>query len=268
MGRIVRLVLCMLFLLAPGRAEAFDIGVFDPEAGSPIAGLETSTLELARVSGATRVRINVYWVRVATATPASPTDPLDPAYDWSSVDGAVAEAQSLGMSILLSFSRAPPWAEEPGRPASAGQGTWKPRPAEVGAFAMALARRYPAVRLFQPWNEPNLATHLAPQWDTREDGGFTPFAAIRYREMLNATYGAIKAVDPENRLVTAGTAPFGDPTPGASSHDAGAFLAAGHVPPTRGCAGRLATTRRTSTSSPITRTGRAVHAAEPSIRTT
>ena len=103
----------------PAPATAFKIGVFDPEAGLPITGLETSTLQLARASGATT---RAYQRLLADSSPApgrrAPTDPLDPAYEWSSVDAAVTEARALGMSVLLSCPRAPPWAEEPGRPAS------------------------------------------------------------------------------------------------------------------------------------------------------
>jgi hypothetical protein len=62
---------------------------------------------------------------------------------------------------------------------------------------------------FQLWNEPNLSSYLTPQWV-----GDTAEAPILYRKMLNAFYSGIKSVDRSALVVTAGTAPFGDPGPG------------------------------------------------------
>jgi hypothetical protein len=67
----------------------------------------------------------------------------------------------------------------------------------------------PRAWAFQLWNEPNLSGYLAPQWVGR-----TAEAPMLYRAMLNALYGGIKAIDPRALVVTAGTAPFGDPQPG------------------------------------------------------
>ena len=48
--------------------------------------------------------------------------------------------------------------------------------------------------------------YLTPQW---ENGA--PASPAHYRRMLNAFYDAVKGVNPANRVITAGTAPFGDP---------------------------------------------------------
>jgi hypothetical protein len=90
----------------------------------------------------------------------------------------------------------------------------------VKDYAIALARRYsghfldptdplrtlPRVWAFQLWNEPNLPDYLTPQWV-----GNRPVSPAIYRAMLNAFYAGIKSVDPSALVVTAGTAPFGDP---------------------------------------------------------
>jgi hypothetical protein len=117
-------------------------------------------------------------------------------------------------------------------PRTATPGTWEPSAAAVGAYATALATRYsghfpdpsapgqtlPAVWAFQVWNEPNLTDYLAPQWKGR-----TAEAPTLYRNMLNAAYRGIKSVDPAALVVTAGTAPFGDPEPGGQRIQPAAF---------------------------------------------
>ena len=67
----------------------------------------------------------------------------------------------------------------------------------------------PAVQALQVWNEPNLSGQLSPQYE-----GTTAISPGYYREMLNASYAAVKAVDPQMLVVTAGTAPYGDPPGG------------------------------------------------------
>jgi hypothetical protein len=85
------------------------------------------------------------------------------------------------------------------------------------AFATAVASRYsgvfppgpagpplPPVRYYQAWNEPNLYSYLAPQWDRGRAA-----SPAHYRRMLNAFYAAVNAVSADNRVLTAGTAPYG-----------------------------------------------------------
>lgn len=66
---------------------------------------------------------------------------------------------------------------------------------------------------FQPWNEPNLAKYLAPQW-VRRGGKYLAEAPRIYRALQTAFYRGVKAGAPGALVVTAGTAPFGDPQPG------------------------------------------------------
>ena len=61
----------------------------------------------------------------------------------------------------------------------------------------------PAVQALQVWNEPNLSGLSTPQYE-----GTTAVSPGHYREMLNAAYAAVKAVDPTMLVVTAGTAPM------------------------------------------------------------
>lgn len=185
-------------------------------------------LDRARAAGGATVLIGSSWQGIAPARrPAGfdPTDPADPAYDFSGLDAQVRAAVARGLAPTVSTAYAPSWAEGPGRPSSATPGTWRPDPQAFGDFATALARRYtgtfvdpggvvlPRVRAFQAWTEPNLALHLAPTWANvgRE---FRPVSPDIYRGLLNAFYTAMKTVRSDNVVVTAGTAPFGDVQPG------------------------------------------------------
>jgi hypothetical protein len=169
-------------------------------------------------AGAGIVRLNVLWAQIAPTRPANPADPADPAYRFSSLDAAVRSAAAAGLDPLLTISSAPAWAEGADRPQSAAPGSWRPQPNELGQFGAAVARRYagdfagpggsgalPRVRFLQAWNEPNLSLYLAPQWQRK-----TPTAALLYRGLLNAFYAGVKSVRPDDLVVAAGTAPFGD----------------------------------------------------------
>ena len=177
--------------------------------------------------------LDLEWAGIAPATRPAGFDaanPGDPAYGWQPVDAAVRAASRRGLAVDFSVTHAPAWAEGPGRPRTATPGSWRPAPAEFAAFATAAARRYsgtyldplspgaalPRVRFWQAWAEPNLAGHLAPQWQRAAGGGFVAVSPGVYRGLLNAFYRAVKAVDPANVVVTAGTAPFGDPVAGGS----------------------------------------------------
>ena len=153
---------------------------------------------------------------MAVGFPADASDPADPAYDFAPVDAAVRDAAAQGLEVILVVASAPEYAEGPGRAPMAAPGTWRPDPVATAAFGAAVARRYsggfaalPRVTDFQLWNEPNLQSYLSPQYD-----GGALVAPDHYRAMLGAFYDSVKAVDPANRILTGGTAPYGDP-PGA-----------------------------------------------------
>jgi hypothetical protein len=171
------------------------------------------------------VRLDLSWRGVAgSQRPLDPTNPGSASYDFSAIDAAVRDAEARGLTALLLVSSAPAWAEGPNPPDSSPLGTWKPNISDLADFMRAVASRYsggfdpdgpgsapplPAVQALQLWAEPNLASHLTPQYE-----GTTAVSPTHYREMLNATYSAVKAVDPKMLVVTGGPAPYGDPPGG------------------------------------------------------
>ena len=197
----------------------FSDGIFTEQTGA-------TWLHRSAAAGADMVRINIGWDAPNTATRPQGFDarnPADPRYDFTRADAAIRLASRLGLRVLATFTGAPAWAEGRGRPAGVPPGTWRPDPRALGDYGVALGLRYsghfpdpqspghmlPRVTAFQVWNEPNLNQYLNPQWS----GGGTAAPEL-YHAMLNAFYGGLKSVDPGALVVTAGTAPFGDPQPG------------------------------------------------------
>lgn len=211
-----------LLLAAPAGAapKTLQTGVMDQAAlGSPQRDV---WLGRARKAGIERVRLAFGWSAISPTAP--PVDQASsaawPGYRWDAVDAQVRAVVAAGMTPLLSFNGAPAWAQEPGRPNGVVASAWKPDPGAFGRFMRAAAERYsgrfpdplapgsalPRVRQFQVWNEPNLDLYLAPQ----KIGG-EPFAPVRFRQLVNAGYAGVKAVQPDATVVAAGLAPFGDP---------------------------------------------------------
>jgi len=169
--------------------------------------------------GARVVRISAFWFRIAPEEPApesDPTDPDNPAYDFSVLDAAVRDAEAHGLDVVMTIQRAPKWAQGSDRPRiRLPDGVWRPDPEAFGDFAGAVATRYsggfappaqpplPRVGRYQAWNEPNLRNHLMPQYEN----GSRASVEI-YRELLNQAYPAIKDADPTATVIAAGTAPL------------------------------------------------------------
>jgi Cellulase (glycosyl hydrolase family 5) len=180
-------------------------------------------MDRTAVSGAGIVRLAVEWPAiVGSSRPADPKNPGSASYNFSAIDGPVRDAEARGLQVLLTVNHAPAWAQGPGRPASVAPQTWKPNPTDLANFVQAVAARYsgsfdpsgsaprlPAVQALEVWDEANSSDWLNPQFQ-----GTTALSPDYYREMLNASYKAIKQVNPRMLVVVAGTDPYGDPPGG------------------------------------------------------
>ncbi len=74
----------------------------------------------------------------------------------------------------------------------------------------------PRVSLYTIWNEPNQKDFVLPQWEQR-DGAWWPRAADIYREMVYASYPAIKQAAPHAKVLVGATGSVGAAKPGAGS---------------------------------------------------
>src|SRR5579871_2512792 len=89
--------------------RSLQTGFFDTSAfTSPAA---TVWLGRAIASGATVVRIGESWSTLAPTRPASPVNPADPAYNWTTLDLEVERAAAAGLIPVVDVTSAPRWAE-------------------------------------------------------------------------------------------------------------------------------------------------------------
>lgn len=118
--------------------------------------LESRLDELDRL-GVDVVRYTIRWDRVARTRPASPREHMDAAYRWGESDAVLRGLRRHGIPALVTLYGTPSWA-------NGGRGpNWAPGSGQTfGSFAYAAARRYPWVRHWTIWNEPNRTTFLRP----------------------------------------------------------------------------------------------------------
>ncbi len=208
-----------------GAARPLDVGFADHLYEGDHSGL---WLERTAAVNADVIRVNMLWSLVAFNEPADPRDPADPSYNWMGYDTAIRNAVERGFDVDLTVMLAPRWAEGPRRPGyrKAPAGSWKPDARAFGDFAHAVAERYsgsyraggetlPRVEYFEAWNEPNLSTYITPQFKGRRN-----VSAGIYVKLLNRFYDAVAAESPGSRVVTGGTAPYGD-RPGRKARKTG-----------------------------------------------
>jgi hypothetical protein len=143
--------------------------------------------------GVPDVRFTLHWNEIARRRPKRPTSPWDRAYDWRRPDRILRGLRRYGLTPVLTLVGTPRWANGGRSPKFA-----PPHPRDFGRFASAAARRYPWVRYWLIWNEPNKRLWLRP---TR--------AAIYVQHLLNPAYEAIHAVLPRALVGGGVTGPRG-----------------------------------------------------------
>ena len=152
--------------------------------------LESRLDELDRL-GVDVVRYTVRWDLVAKERPATARDDGDPAYDWRTTDAVLRGLRRHGIDPVVTLYGTPRWANGGLAP------NWAPSSERMlGDFARAAATRYPWVRRWTIWNEPNRPTWLRPT-----------SADTYVRKLLNPAYTQIHAVIPNARVGGGMTAP-------------------------------------------------------------
>lgn len=152
-------------------------------------------LDLAKETGARVARVDLFWSDIALSRPASPTDPNDPAYDWTATDAKLSGLASRGITPLISVYSSPTWTTG-GRKTDTQYNPYAPKPGDYGKFMAAVSKRYsgtftptggtsplPRVRLIEIWNEPNLKSFFRV-------GGRTNLKV--YLRLVREAYGPIK----------------------------------------------------------------------------
>jgi hypothetical protein len=123
-------------------------------------------------------------------------------YDWWHPDQIVDAVDEIGLNLLVRIDRQPFWSQGPD--ADLKNNTPPANLNDFADFCGTLAERYKGrIDAYQIWNEPNLS---------REWGDQAPDPAA-YTELLKICYQAIKAVDPDAIVISAGLAPTGTGLP-------------------------------------------------------
>ena len=130
------------------------------------------------------VRVTVDWRSV---------EPRRGAFDWERYDELLNGLHARGVAPLVTLYGTPAWANG-GRAEN-----WAPRSRSTfAAFAATTAKRYPFVRLWTIWNEPNQVRWLRPT-----------SARVYTQTLLNPAYAAIKRASPHSLVAGGVTAPRG-----------------------------------------------------------
>jgi hypothetical protein len=160
------------------------------------------------------IRVNLYWGgtkwAVANEKPADPTDPGDPAYNWTLYDRLVRYAAARDIRVVFSILFTPSWANggrarnvAPANPLDLQQfayaaavrysGYWTPPAAQQDATLEDPTSPLPAVTMWTAWNEPNNPVWLAPQYK-RVGRSWRIESAYQYARICNAVYTGIHSV--------------------------------------------------------------------------
>jgi len=190
-GRVRLLALTGVFavavLLLSGAAQGgpqLQVGVTDDawlEFGP--GTLDERVLEL-RELGVQVVRVTLDWYDI---------EATEGTYDWASAGSLLDALRTAGIEPLVAIWGTPSWA-------NGGGGPNVPPTAAVSfaSFARAAAERFPWVRRWIVWNEPNQRRWLLP-----------PSPAVYVTKLLNPGGAAIKGVIPTASIAGGATAPRG-----------------------------------------------------------
>jgi hypothetical protein len=161
------------------------------QVGAPKSGPLAERLGTLDRLGVDVVRYTLRWDHVATRRPANGMNPADPAYDWSSSDALLEGLHAHGIDVVLTLWGTPAWANGWQKP------NWAPRSSSaLASFASAAALRYPWIRKWEVWNEPN------------QRGGLNPNSPRLYvQRLLNPTVKALHALNPRNVVAGGATSP-------------------------------------------------------------
>jgi hypothetical protein len=210
---LITIVLCGLAATVKAdqaqAARGMLVGIYDPV--QPLANPDKTFTTLKNLR-AQVIRLNLDWNLIAKKKPTTPTDPADPAYDWSTYDRAVLNAAEKKIQVVFTVYGTPRWAQ--GRKKGVNRVPAKMK--NLRYFALAAAKRYsgkfkrddgtklPAVRKWLAWNEPNNPLFLAPQWQKVGKRRYIPIAARNYVGICTAVYLGIHASHLSKQVVACG----------------------------------------------------------------
>src|SRR3954467_2282964 len=209
-------------LAAPDQQSLIEDETLMLDSGSTA---QAQALDEAKALGADVIRANVIWSRFApSASSKKKPKGFDgknpaayPAGAFTMLDSFVAGAQARGMEVLLTATGPiPAWASKC-KGSVATLRVCKPDPQLFGAFVRALGTRYPSVKLWSIWNEPNLRSWLSPQYEVVGSHAVQRSANL-YRALATSAIAGLRATGHRADQIWLGeTAPLGDDPSGCSA---------------------------------------------------
>jgi hypothetical protein len=179
----------LLFAAPAQPATSARFGIMDDAWLLDGPGSVDSRVATLRSLGVGLVRFTLRWDRVAPSKPADPRDPSDSAYDWGESASVLEALHAAGIPTLVTIYGSPGWAD--GRQAPNHLPTQG-----IGDFAYAAAERFPWVRLWTAWNEPNGRSFSVP---------VSPSLYVTH--VLNPVYAALHEANVANKVAGGVTAP-------------------------------------------------------------
>ena len=158
---------------SPAAASSRQVMTFEANRELLDDGARDRTLDEIRALGVKRVRVLMYWNRIAPGKDATTRPQFDaanpdayPAAGWGPYDNLVAAAERRGIEVYVTLTGpAPRWATR----RDDKLGLTDPSAKEFGLFAEAAGRRYAGrVNIWSIWNEPNQPQFLRPQFKNRK----------------------------------------------------------------------------------------------------
>jgi hypothetical protein len=193
----VAAVVAAVALVAAGAAQASPgarFGIQDDAWLMDGPGTLEQRLAQLQSLGVGVVRFTLRWDEVAPTQPANATDPTDPAYSWGQFGAVLQGLHGLGIPALVTLYGSPRWANGGASPAHLPSSGF-------GDFALAAARRFPWVRMWTAWNEPNSRTFSVP---------VSP--KLYVQRVLNPAFAALHQASPANQVAGGVTSPRQTPS--------------------------------------------------------
>ncbi|MCU1676311.1 MAG: hypothetical protein JWM93_1069 [Frankiales bacterium] len=180
--------------LAPAAhagGPGLTIGATEDAVRSPLLAVSKSKMNLIALSGFRAVRITQIW-----APGERTVSPADQTILRNVMSAAALDAIQVLVSVLPFGSATTPLTDA--------------EQADFAAYAAAVARAAPGVRIVIVGNEPNLNRYWLPQFNA--DG--SDAAAPAYESLLATTYDALKAASPSLTVLGGAVSPRGGDVPG------------------------------------------------------
>jgi hypothetical protein len=183
-------------LLAAGAHAAHNVryGIQDDAWLLAGPGALDARLDRLQALGVTTVRFSIHWDQIAAQRPERALAANDPAYQWGGVDAVLGGLHERGIEPLVTLYGTPAWANGGRKP------NVPPTSAKAFAdFAYAAAERYPYVRKWTIWSEPNQRLFL-----------LTPTPKLYVTRLLNPAYASIHRANPRALVAGGVTSPRGN----------------------------------------------------------